>query len=902
MTMRAWKTAFIAGIAGLLACSDGDPDPAPDAGNGPGTDGGPGDLGSAGTDGGPNPDGGTNPSSFEIPGLDDPVTVRFDARGILHAECATPEDCMAVEGYFHAAHRFGQMDFRRRAAQGRLTELYRTIGFGSATISQDRQARAVFSTRTGEPMVDQLLDAASNETLGYLRAYTQGVNAWIDDLRNGRNGARVTEDWAAFEDLVEDWTVRDSASTVLLLINSLTNRASSEIAYGQAALALDTAQLADLLTQVPATQTAISPDASGTRSLQRDPKAKLDTLRQLEALQGRLSKAAFALSSASKALPHRDPKQAGVGSNSWVVSAAGSTDGKTLLANDPHLDLSLPAIWYLVNLDAGDFHVAGASFPGFPGILLGRNDNIAWGATTTNLDISDVYIEDVVVQNQQPVGVSFRGNTVPFTVRMETFANPDGGEDLTEPLLFVPHHGPVLELDAASRTALTLRWSAQDAQSDIDVLTNIWNSDSVAQFRSALEGSTTFGQNFVAIDRNDNIGWYPYNSVPSRPWASLAAAPWAPLPGNGDFEWGEPIPLEDLPQAENPARGWIVTANNDMTGALFDGDPTNDGAPYLQGSVAVGFRAQRAADLVREGFGSHTLESMQTVQSDVVSLMGLATKDAILAQLGAEPNLSPNGSQVRDLIQSWQGSCPTGLEDATPDPFTPSASEAERAEARGCAAFHVLWTRLLNGVFGDELSRAGYPRANAEQEALVRYLLAPQTFLGGSYWDDVRTGGVEETAADVVTRAFDDAGAALEEYLGSDPADWLWGRIHTVTLQIDDGRAFADGPFANDGGWYTVDVANPSNATFRPERVGLGDGFTSDFSHGAGASMRFACEADAATLDCVISLPGAQRGPVEGAESFDLMPRWLENDAFPLLFDAEEVSSAAVETILVNPG
>lgn len=867
------------------------------------------DVGPSGADAGDSGDAGAESDGIPVPGLTGPVTVRFDAQGVLHVECSTPEDCMAAQGYFHAAHRFGQMDLSRRAVQGRLTELYWAIGAGQQTFDQDVEARTVFADRGGRPLWERLRERASERTLGYLDAYARGVNAWIRDLNAGENDARLTRDWALFSNRIEPWTVDDSISTVLLLAESLTNNVDNDLAYSQLAATLSAEELVDLFPLTPATSEVIDPDAVATRARGAHPAVEAERralLEQVRSYQSWLRQRSHAVGAALAKLGPVDPHDRAIGSNNWVIRGSGTAEGTTLLANDPHLPLTNPALWYLVNLDASsgerDFHIAGVSFPGFPGILLGQNQHVSWGATTTVLDQTDAYREEVVFEGGQPVGVRFQGETVPFVVDPETFADPLTGDDMTMDLLYVPHHGPVIDLDPTQGTAVTLRWSAQEVGTDVEVFPDLWEARTVDEARTALEGATSLGQNFVVIDGDDNIGWFPYSSVPSRPWASPATPPWGILDGaSGDFEWGDPIPLAQLPQARNPAQGWILTANNDMTGNLQDGDPTNDGAPYLQAAVATGYRALRAANQVREDLGRHDVSSMQAIQADVYSQMGADTVPAILALLtGAESGLNARAETVRDALSGWAFECPSGLEGVDPQASAPVDDANVRAESLGCLAYHVVWSRLLHAVFGDELARAGYPRDSARDEALARYLRAPESFAGGPYWDDVSTLDAVETSSVVIAEVLNASGEALARYLGGDTSRWQWGRLHTVTLRAADGRPITDGPFANDGGWYTVDVANPSFAKFRSSRGG--DGFTSSFAHTAGASMRLVCVTSAdrpgQAPACTIDLPGRQRFFDDVPTEQQLMRQhWLPNDPFPLRFERASVLDATVETM-----
>jgi penicillin amidase len=840
------------------------------------------------------PDSGPPERELTITGLAEPVEVRFDAQQVLHVRAASEEDAFVAQGYFHAAHRFGQMDFSRRAARGDLTELYRLIGFGNQTFAQDVQARRVHATRSGRPLWDVLLEAASPRTRSYLEAYTRGVNAWIADRAAGRNGARITDDWQVFSGSIEAWTVEDTVATVLLLVEALTNSVDNDIAFARGAARLSAAEVLDLFTLIPAASAVIDPDVTPSRAREAPDAPALAALKRHQAwLRGRT---AGLDAVAAKLGP---PPDRAIGSNNWVLRASETADGTTLLANDPHLPMTNPALWYVVDIAGGDLHVAGLSFPGFPGILIGQNEDIAWGTTTTVLDQADAYLEEVVVEAGEPVGVRFRGETVPFVVDVETFTDPSG-QPVTQELLYVPHHGPVLDLDLGRQIATTLRWAAQDMGTDVEVFPDLWSASSIDDARAALEGATALGQNFVVMDDADNVGWFPYNAVPSRPWASLEAPPWSALDGaSGDFEWGAYLPLSQLPQAQNPTRGWIATANNDMTGNLRDGDPTDDGTPYWQGPVAAGYRAQRIAAVLASGAGSHDADAMRALQADVHSAFGEATVPALLDVLGATPvGLDDRGARVRDALADWDFGCPTGVDGA--DPAGPATTDVAEARAsRGCLAFHVVWARLLHGVFGDELQRAGWPRSNPRDEALVLQLTDPGALAGGPYWDDVGTAEVEG-AAEIVVRALNAAGDALTEELGADPDAWRWGRWHTVSLQPPDGRPLVEGPFANDGGWYTVDVAGPSVARFRLGRSP--DGFTTDFSHGSGPSTRLVCALasgePARPPACTLSLPGRQRAFDDVTEEADLMRRhWLPNAPFPLRFNDDEVDAATMEIV-----
>jgi len=529
---------------------------------------------------------------------------------------------------------------------------------------------------------------------------------------------------------------------------------------------------------------------------------------------------------------------------------------------------------------SGDMHVAGVSFAGLPGIVLGQNEHIAWGATTTYFDFSDVYLETLSPDGN---GVMLNGEEVPFVEREFTFP-VNGMDDVVQTVLYVPHHGPVLSIDRDAGTAVSMSWTGQRATTDFNFIHAMIVATSVEEARVALRNSTTIGQNFVVAGRNGDIGWFPYSAIPQRPWVSESLPHFLPLPGDGSAEWQGAVPYEDLPQAFNPPAAFIATANNDMTGAFGDGDPTNDNQAALQNFTAAGYRHERIVDrLLAEE--THSRESMESILADVHSLIGERTTPALLEALnGAE--LSDGAQQVRDALAAWQFDCPTGL--AGTEASSPAVTDtAVLSEAVGCSAFHALWTRVRGLTFSDELAAAGLS-GSGNDAALVLALTDP-TALNGTYWDDVSTDTVE-TQAQVIATAATDAASWLTEQTGAASSEWLWGRVHTVTLRADllDTAGVSDfnnGPRANDGGLYTVDVANPRGAQ--------------DLSHRSGASMRYACRYESAEspASCTIQIPGGQRNFPDDPYYGNLFDLWLTNTSFQLQFDLAVARTNAVESV-----
>ena len=822
---------------------------------------------------------------YFIDGLSAPVQVHYDEWGVPHVDCQSDADCAAALGYVHASDRFAQMDIRRRVTTGRIHQLV-----GELAMDLDVSNRALYSTPDGRPAEQALLEFVTPATFALLESYANGVNAWLRDLDLERNGVGLQDEYnfpLVNLDSIPAWAPEDSLSTVLALINQLTNDADRELDLGEAYASVDAVTAADWYGPTPATDTTILdefefPKSNGPAQRLVSPQTHARLVANLPVIRDARARLAAA-DLLGDADPHSDR-----GSNNWAIAPSQTADGAALLSNDPHLGLSNPAVWYYAHMDAttngsGTFHAAGQSFAGMPWIVIGHNETLAWGATNSFFDMSDVYLETL---SEDGSGVILNGAVVPFT-EVDYLMTPFDADPETRTLRFVPHHGPVLSIDEEAGTAISLMWTGNRVTTDGNFLTELMAATTVDQGRQAATNVTSIGQNWVMIDTEGSIGWFPYNQIPIRSWASMESPTFLPLPGDGSAEWEGTLSYELLPQAYNPESGWIATANNDMTGALMDGDPYNESSTPLQVYASVGYRAFRIHEVLEAGMGDHTPDTMLDTVGDVRSALGLHLVPVILGHVG-DGALSFEGTRVFDALRGWNGECPTGLTGIDPDGEA-SADERVLASSAGCAAFHVVFGQLYNAVFGDEIEASGATR-NPTRQSFIRLLLRPETLGNGEdYWDDVSTESAE-TAQDAVVASLNGAGTWLTETLGATESEWIWGRVHTLTLRADLFDSFGipvfnNGPFANDGGLYTVDVANSRD---------LGG---HDYSHTAGASTRFVCQAPATGVRCTVQLPGGQRHYRDSDNYDDLYRRYLQNEPIDLLFDIGEASATAVRTV-----
>jgi penicillin amidase len=695
----------------------------------------------------------------------------------------------------------------------------------------------------------------------------------------------------------------------MALIDSSTNKEAVEVDAGAAREAIaNDVKFSDLWSRRPFVESSIlasgwtPPESSSKRAAATEQQLpRRDALNAgpaLQRLRNHLER--------TKELRHMPfGSVLGGGSNNWAIAPSRSVTGNALLSNDPHQPMRQPATFYLAHLDAktkgtGQIHAAGATVAGMPWVVLGQNENIAWGSTDTFFDMTDVYIEELVKDTDgNAMGVMFKGEVVPFTrVQFPVRFNDGSTED--QELLFVPHHGPVRgEIDVDNDVAITLRWTAQDADTDIEYIGALNTAGSVMEARTALENATTAGLNFVVIDTEGNIGWFPYSRLPKRTWAtnlSGDAPPWLPLDGRCAtpercYEWTEYFELTELPQALNPSEGFIATANNDMTGALFDGDPTNDGYPPFQTDVEPGIRHARIVKLIEEIGSEHSTATMQRIQSDVYSLFGELNRPGFLAIAESDmtDTLSERAQKIVDALKAWNFTCPTGLEGPyTDSPLTDDTEELR--ESSGCAAYHAAlyrcWFPVLLGESG---------RVDPNSAYFYSVVDPSQLQAGDVYWDNPATSPEIETKYQGIAGCFDDAGRILAEDvgLGDDETKWAWGRVQGLSLSSDlstFGISTYDNPppgetlFANDGGHYTVDPTTP----FAPDGV-----------QREGASMRFVCEVFPSGPSCTIQLPGGQSSDIDSPYNNyeDLLFKWLENEPIDLVFDIDEAKANAVRTV-----
>ena len=810
--------------------------------------------------------------TLTVPGLERPVTVVRDVAGIAHIRAETAHDLFMAQGFVHAQERMWQMEVWRHISAGRLSEM-----FGESQLDTDRFIRTLGWRQATERDVA----AMAPEARAVVDAYAQGVNAWLDQERDSLGLAFLVTGTKP-----EPWTALDSVGWQKVQAWNLGSNMDEELFRFLADARLgDAARTDELFPPYPEDAPVIVPgpgdaaDAAGTApssAARREiPEAQATGWRSIADLGDSIGRIAGLDLGDGMVGMH------GVGSNNWVAAPGLTTTGGALLANDPHLGISMPSIWYLNGLhcapvtDACPYDVAGVSFPGVPAVVLGHNARIAWGATNAGPDVQDLFLEQA--DPADPTRYLFEDESRPFETRTEEIRV----SGLAEPVLQevrLTAHGPILndvEKRLADAPLMSLRWPAiAETDRTFEAILGLNTAGSFEEFRESLSLYGTPSQNFVYADVEGHIGYQLPGTIPMRDGDPTGLRP---RPGDGTHEWTGSIPFDELPSLLDPEAGTIVTANNAIVDTSYP--------YYVADQWDPGFRAESAADgLLARGEDGLTLDDMTGLQVDTA--MGRA-RNAAIWLIAAEP-ATDNGRLVLDRILEWDGAC--GI------------------ESLGCAAWSMFEYRLHRDVFDDDLGPlardyVGTPPAHLVIDALFD---DPEA----AWWDDASTPD-RETSSGIVARAFDEAGSSLAASYG-EPTNWTWGRLHTATFQEATIGSSGIGPlewYFNDGPHAVAGAAGALDNTYYrfaraypdpldPDYVPVGPDRVFDVT--TLPSMRFAI--DMTDLDGArIVITTGQSGNPFDRHYNDLIGPWRNGETVPLPFTPAAIDEAAAQTLVLQP-
>jgi penicillin amidase len=776
-------------------------------------------------------------------GLAAAAQIERDAHGVPTVKAASVADLAFAMGFAHAQDRGWQLELQRRVGQGRLAE-----AFGAGALETDRFLRALGVRRAAKAQWAWVQQYGDVEARDALIAYARGVNA-------GWRGQARPPEMLILGLEFEEWTPVDSMSWALLMAWDLATNWNQELLRFRLALQLPGAtpqRVHELLPPYPGDQYPAMDD--------------FVALYASLGLSGQDAKAADArLERLQAAAPPSGIE--GVGSNNWAVAASRSLSGQPLLANDPHLGLQTPALWYLARLQAPGLKVAGGTLPGLPWVVLGQNEKIAWAFTNTGPDTQDLYLEEL---RDAPGGGTEIRTTEGWqkAEEIEEVIRIKGGGSETLKVR-IGRHGPLisdagpgqelLKTQDGRRFGLALRWIALDPDQDpLGVGLALNRAPSIDAYFELMRRWHSPQQNMLLAERGGDIAFIAPAKVPVRKPAHRLHG-LLPAPGwLADYDWlPEPIPFEQLPMERAPARGWLASANQKIHGADYQ--------PHLSHEWATPFRQQRIEQLL-QAREKHDLSSLAAMQADELSLGALPLLPAFKAARGQHPLFA----QVSSDMQAFDGRM--------------------AADSRVAPLFWAWVRQLTQGLLADDMGQALYERAlgsNSFRNAVDGIV----TRQDATWCDDRRT-AVAESCAQQADAALDRALAELQERLGDDTQDWRWDQMHRMKAEhkpfsrVAPLRPLFELSSPSGGDTYTVNVAR-----VRLRADWVGDFYTNDH----GPSLRALYEPGAPDKSLVMISTGQSGLPWSRHYSDQLAP-WLRVEFMPLW------SAPAVDVLSLTPG
>ena len=669
-------------------------------------------------------------AELELPGALGKIEVVRDTANVPHIFADQDADVFFGLGYVHAQDRLWQMSMMRRTAQGRLSEI-----FGPDTVHIDTYMRHLdlYSTAV------RSLSVQSPETLAALNAYARGVNARLHEINTYARG-RGAPEMFLFNAPFATWQPADSLVMLKLMSVTLSSHMTREIRRAKVSLALpDPERIVDILPDHPATATIALPDYASLWDTPMFETALVDA------------------SPEHPLNPWKSIEHAGA-SNAFAAAPARSAAGGTILANDPHLELTAPTIWYLARMELSDGGVIGATIPGIPLILSGRNEKLAWGMTSSYLDDQDILMEEVNADN--PTEYRTEAGWKKFRTR-QSIINVADGTPKTLTLRW-SDNGPILPVDMFGLASVTprghvpaLSFSAlSHADTTMTAAFNMIKAENVTDAIAALEGYIAPSQNVTFIDR-DSIGFKVIGAMPKR---SINHQTQGRMPALGwvrDNQWDGRLPYSDNPEVINPETGIIGNTNNKTTDADFPNHVS-----FEWGDSQRINRLKRLMEMRKV----HTRESLIEAQLDTVSftaqsLLPLIGKELwFTGEAGERGTLAWQRTTALSLLADWNGE----MNEHLPEPLIYSAW------------LRAIQTRLIR----DELGPLAEEFTHVEPLFIERVY---RDIEGASVWCDVIQSAPVETCDQIASRALDDALVWLSDNFNRDPNALRWGDAHQAT-------------------------------------------------------------------------------------------------------------------------
>ena len=727
-----------------------------------------------------------------FPGLTSQVRIVTDEWGVPHIVAENEEDLFFACGFIHAKERMWQMDLLRRAGSGRLSEI-----LGKAALHEDKILRN-FGLKDAALKDYSLLSTRMKDLL---LVYCRGVNAWMKTQKY-----RWPPEYILLRCRPEPWTPLDSLAIKQVMALLLCVDYTSEALRGNLVQRFGSEKALEILEE----DIVALP-------------VELTNLSQIEMIQS----------------PEFQ------GSNSWVISGDKTGSKNPLLANDPHLEISVPPIWFEIHLKCPTIDATGVSLPGAPFVMIGHNESIAWGITNSAADVQDLYIEKLNDSEDMYLDVD---GWKPLLKKVELIKIKGQREPERFEVLWTSRGPIVTPTVLQSEMTLSLRWVIYEGGQTAEAFYRINRAQSWEDFSDAIKLMDAPSQNFIYGDTEGNIGYYLSGKIPLRERES-ALFPYPAWKEEGS--WQGFLAEENKPIVFNPQEQSIVTANHNITPV--------DYPFYISMDWDVPYRADRVKELLEQR-ESHSIESFMQIQNDIFNKKA----EIFLSYLRDIESVEESSQKGFALLKRWDMQMGKGAEPAL---------------------YNVFLEVLSRNVFSDELEEdylSFNQKTRRKQAGLLRLMSSPES----SWWDDINTPEVE-TWKDMINKSMKDAYESLTDKKGT-LEEWDWEDMHSLKFQHVLGQVplfsfFNSGRFPVSGDRFTVKAS-----------------FSENYETTHGASYRLIVDlSDWTNSVCVLT--SGQSGHFLSSHYDDQISLWLDGLYHPMLYRPEDIESSSRGIWVLRP-
>jgi penicillin amidase len=769
--------------------------------------------------------------TLSVSGLKEPVSVRRDGRGIPYIEAKNEADLFFAQGYITAQDRLWQMDLYRRVARGETSEI-----FGRAVLEEDKRWRKFGFAAIAEESVKN----TTAENRAALENYARGVNAFIASLEP----KNLPVEFQILQYRPRDWTPADSLVVGKIFDDALSNTWRIDLMKASL-MDLPAEKRARIFEQSsPLDVLLIGKDNTNVETQRRG-----ESENKTEENDSALNSHRFSLFTLEKLKKIETARQNSLerigfyaeelaASNNWVVSGKRTIDGKPLLANDPHLRNTQPPIWYLVNLSSPSGRVAGVSTPGIPGVIIGHNENIAWGSTNVGPDVQDLYVETFDASGKYKTPTGWETPTI-RREEIKVRKNPLLPDTVTETLEVTETRNGVVVLEEGGKK-YSLKWTARDPKNDLLAAFSVLaKAKNWSDFRGALKSYAGAMQNFVYADKNGNIGWIAAGKVPLRRTGD-GSLPYDGATSDGD--WIGFIPFDELPQLYNPPENFIMTANQRTVGKSYKYHDLIARAHTVS-------RAKRLHDLLKAN-AKVSINDMRDFQFDTFSEINSRFAREVVSQKAAT-------EETLKILSGWDGRM-------NADSKAALVADSMRSAFRN---------RIMAANLGAERAKTAFlPYEPAFFDRLIAE--KPKEWLPKEF----------ASYADLLKASEKEARENLTKQIGADEAKWTWGE----RVKSNFPHPLAVAPLI--GAQFVI--------TPVPQNGSGGAGASPNV--GSAVSMRFiATPGNWDETRYVI--PTGQSGDPKSAHYKDQLEFWANGNTPVFPFTKSAVESSAKDLIVLTP-